>query len=712
MRWTPFLVIVVVGCGGEPEAEKLTRVSVLRLDRARSCYEVLTPAQIPDSALGLDEQLCSDVLTGAGTFAGAPGNGGGTNAEGDANGVSAAGGQPSNSTSTFALVAGVDRVRVIVDYGPNIDFSPSATIPTPTIGVLVDGQPASVNVQLSSPQRGTDERVYFIAEFAAPSALTRNLTISASVDSSFQWQVPVVFETRSVAPALSVLRRTSDASGTCYEDLTAAERSVDAALLQPDYEVCSEGAADTHLLAGIDQLLLVADYGPTLSFDSVAAAPVPLFSFLVDGATVGTEATPVARASSIPVPGRVYFTAEVAAPATLSERLRVRMRSANGAGFSVTSNTEFSTGLLTPAFTLLKWKSEQKCYANLADAEVPIEPSFARAIGNICEGAVSEAITAGIDRLAVLIDYGPEVRFLKPADVPTPSPSLVLDGQPSNTAIQLGPARVTDEGRAYYLAATRAPGAPAEDVVLSLTSPPGFTAQLATHFSIVPVKPQIEVLGCTPDACSMVAGTSDATVLVTVPGPQARSVTIRTRLEDAGREVLTSTTLDTVVVDDHSEGRTTLRVPEAGQGAKWSIDAVLAGQVDPGPVITLRAPTVTATLDCEAPCVLATGDSVALSIVAPADIHAAQAFVTQRLDGAVLGATIPVDLLDVDRATQTRQGLIQLTAPAKPGNWRLDVSVNGYRAQPPMATVQSPPEEPTNEDEEPGSEDEEPASED
>ncbi|HSD86669.1 MAG TPA: hypothetical protein VLB44_04115 [Kofleriaceae bacterium] len=99
------------------------------------------------------------------------------------------------------LLAGVDLVEVIVDYGQDVEFSGTATAPTPDVNVTVDGVASDVPIEISDELR-VGGRAYFIATFHAPSDISNDVRIGADVNSGFGTVVPDVFTT--IAPPVSL----------------------------------------------------------------------------------------------------------------------------------------------------------------------------------------------------------------------------------------------------------------------------------------------------------------------------------------------------------------------------------------------------------------------------------------------------------------------------------------------------------------------------
>jgi hypothetical protein len=102
------------------------------------------------------------------------------------------------------LVAGIDLVEAVIDYGPDVQFAPDIAAPPPTVSVTDDGMPSDQPVTLSEEQR-VGSRAFFIATFRAPSTPSHDVQITAGVNPGFQTTVPVVFETLPPVVSLTVV---------------------------------------------------------------------------------------------------------------------------------------------------------------------------------------------------------------------------------------------------------------------------------------------------------------------------------------------------------------------------------------------------------------------------------------------------------------------------------------------------------------------------
>lgn len=95
------------------------------------------------------------------------------------------------------LLAGIDLVELVIDYGPDVSFAASSQAPAPTVTVAVDGAAADVPIAISDEHRVGD-RAYFVATFYAPGTPSHDVQITAGVNPGFRTTVPEVF---SVLPA-------------------------------------------------------------------------------------------------------------------------------------------------------------------------------------------------------------------------------------------------------------------------------------------------------------------------------------------------------------------------------------------------------------------------------------------------------------------------------------------------------------------------------
>jgi hypothetical protein len=102
------------------------------------------------------------------------------------------------------MLAGIDFVEVVVDYGPDVPFSGSTISPRPNVVVTVDGVTVDEPITVSDEFR-VGERAYYIATFRAPARASTDVRISAGVNAGFQTIVPEVFTITKPTVALTLL---------------------------------------------------------------------------------------------------------------------------------------------------------------------------------------------------------------------------------------------------------------------------------------------------------------------------------------------------------------------------------------------------------------------------------------------------------------------------------------------------------------------------
>lgn len=337
--------------------------------------------------------------------------------------------------------------------------------------------------------------------------------------------------------------------------------------------------------------------------------------------------------------------------------------------------------------SVLRYDPALKCYANMTGTDAPVDPALKAP--NMCPASAPDTvILAGIDRLAVLVDYGPGIEFEPTATVPAPTVVVSVDGQSSSVAIQVSPVQFAPGGRAYFLATFSAPSTPSTNVGVAVSVAPGFSFTVPTRFEIRAAKPTIAVTGCpAPGPCTVTAGVGAAQLTVTAPGAVPQQIAFRS-LVDGIEQPDTIPAVLTKAAGDHTEGVANFPVPIAAAGSTWVIEADLGPERSSTAAMTLAAPKITAVLACKEPCTFSQGASTAVTVTAPKAIRATQAAITAGLDGVpqVTGATINLSSVDVTAGTVF--GQLPLSAPTKPGLWSIDVSVAGYHAQTILVPVQ------------------------
>ncbi len=109
------------------------------------------------------------------------------------------------------LLASVDLVEVVVDYGPNVTFAGDSHAPPPNLTIAVDGTATDVPITLSEEQR-VGGRAFFVATFHTPTTVSNDMRITAGVNPGFQTEVPVIF---AILPTPVTLSITDCPSGAC-----------------------------------------------------------------------------------------------------------------------------------------------------------------------------------------------------------------------------------------------------------------------------------------------------------------------------------------------------------------------------------------------------------------------------------------------------------------------------------------------------------------
>ena len=121
----------------------------------------------------------------------------------------------------YQMLAGIDQIMVVIDYGPDVEFSDTTAAPAPTLSVVIDGEPAALAVTMSDQQRvGT--RAYFLATFGVPDTPSNDVRIGAGVNAGFDTELPDVFQI--VPPTVSIALLDCAAGMPC--ELTGAVGSV------------------------------------------------------------------------------------------------------------------------------------------------------------------------------------------------------------------------------------------------------------------------------------------------------------------------------------------------------------------------------------------------------------------------------------------------------------------------------------------------------
>lgn len=143
--WALLLAALAAGCSGESVPARPI-VSVQRFDVEKACYSTCPEITPPAAELSLGESTCG-------------------------------------TAAACGFVGGLDRLRVIVDYGA-IEIDENVAPPKPTVTLIEDGVESAAP---SSPieWRQSNGRIVFISSFIAPPRRVDGLAIRAKVVDGF-----------------------------------------------------------------------------------------------------------------------------------------------------------------------------------------------------------------------------------------------------------------------------------------------------------------------------------------------------------------------------------------------------------------------------------------------------------------------------------------------------------------------------------------------
>lgn len=340
-------------------------------------------------------------------------------------------------------------------------------------------------------------------------------------------------------------------------------------------------------------------------------------------------------------------------------------------------------GLSSPPQPLVSvLKEDGGCFALMT--QQTIDPILG-VTGTCAAPEVNPQLLAGIDRVEVVIDYGPDVDFDSGTDAPPPSVTLDIDGTASNTPITLS-AEHQVGSRVYFVATFTTPATTSTDVQITAGVNAGFTTTVSALFAIVLPSVALVIDDCAgAPLCTLTGAVGSAHFTISVPGDVSQTVLVHATLDgipqpDPVPPVITQTT-----GSDYTSQTTAAPVPAAHDGAIWVLEAQLGAQPPSTASVTITAPTIAAQLSCGNACNVATGDSIGLEITAPALIFPLEALVDTTIDGVPQLIDEPVPL--VANADGTATGLVTLVAPATAGTWQINVSVAGYPAPAFVTTV-------------------------
>jgi hypothetical protein len=325
-------------------------------------------------------------------------------------------------------------------------------------------------------------------------------------------------------------------------------------------------------------------------------------------------------------------------------------------------------------------KHDGVCYALIAGAKV--DPSLG--VPDVCNYRSDVRVYAGIDKLEIIVDYGPDVPFSRSEASPRPDVVVTVDGVTSTEPIEISD-EIRVGSRAYYVATLRAPSQSSAEVRISAGVNAGFQTFVSESLTTIAPPVSLTLLECSQGSlCELPGGVGSAHISLLVTGGAEQQVRIMSRLDNVPQPDPIPP-VKTFVVGNNSEAITGLPIPPAPDGTTWTIRAQLGDSAPAMVSVSIRAPELFTSLTCGTSCVLSSGDRVGLEIIAPSEIQTLEARVTTRLDGVPLlvNAVVPLD----KRADGTAVGLLGLVAPVGAGSWQIDTIIAGYAAPAIVAVV-------------------------
>lgn len=455
---------------------------------------------------------------------------------------------------------------------------------------------------------------------------------------------------------------------TCYAVLSSSGPSPGLGLT----DLCPSGAT-ADLVAGVDQLRLIIDYGD-LGFAGTTGAPAPTVAVTVDGKAIdaGVGVLPANR-----VPGHTYFLATLTAPGVVTSNLM----------FIVSVNPGYQKvvpGILSvhqpvSAISVLA-RGAQGCSELVAGDR----PDAALGLPGLCAGPARGILGAGTDVATVVVDYGAVDLLGKPVKIAPPAVALVIDGRDSGLPV-LVPGASRAGGHVFFLAAFTTPLTLSSDARIAVTAVPG-AAQVTDRLAIQPTAIDLAIAECPDPACEQQAAVGAVHLTVRIPGEVAQTITARNVIDGIVTDD-SAQTVTTVIGTGQTTRTIAMPVPATRDGATWRLEVQLGTTVTRSDPITIRRPVIDTSLSCGARCTIAPGTPVGLTIAAPGAIQTHQALVFTAIDGVPILTGSALDLTD-DHTTGTARAVTTLTAPSTAGTWTVDVSIAGYRATTLTAIVQ------------------------
>jgi len=326
-------------------------------------------------------------------------------------------------------------------------------------------------------------------------------------------------------------------------------------------------------------------------------------------------------------------------------------------------------------------KQDGGCFALMAGAQ--LEPTLG--VAGTCPYRGTTQLTAGVDLIEVVVDYGPDVPFSGTTMAPPPNVVVTVDGVDVQEPVTLSDEFRVGE-RAYYIATFRAPkGTASTDVRISASVNAGFQTLVPEVLTISKPKVELVLLECETGPCDVPGATGSVHVHLAVAGTVTQYVTIHSTLDGIPQPDPVPP-IRTFAINNRTENTSAIPTPAAPDGTLWTISA----QIEDGPLTEadahIRAPEITTELTCGTACGLSDGNPVGLEIVTAAGIRPLEALVTTRLNGIPSLVDVKVPLTKL--ADGTAHGTLGMIAPGPSGTWQIDVTIAGYSADTIVTQVQ------------------------
>jgi hypothetical protein len=400
------------------------------------------------------------------------------------------------------LAAGFDVLQVLVDYGTH--FPASGQVSTPQATLLIDGV-ATTPVGIPSKAR-RDDHTFYLGTLPVPSVLTNNLRLSVAVSTGYATDDPTTYTTVAPTIAISTQRVTDDGC----QQLSVVTPSPDLGLAP-----CASTAAAPSILAGIDVVNVVLDYGK-LNGATRVLSPTP--AVIVDGAQVTTLAVLAQPTTG----GHTAFGARVAAPAQLSSNMRIVVPFSSA--ITITDPTTYA--LITPSSGLVPFAALSLMRSSNTGCTLlsTTPPSAALGLPS-CAMGQGQPIRAGIDQLTLVIDYG-ALHLPGSTPVPLPTPAVLVDGVASTAALTARQ-QPAIAGHTYFVATFTAPSALSNNVRIAVPVSTGFALSDPQVYTTVAPAVTVVALVQTADGCfARIAGQPAPDPALALPNLCSAEVTV------------------------------------------------------------------------------------------------------------------------------------------------------------------------------------------